>query len=61
MTKNNVYLPRNLTSNIQQKADKVVSKLEKENLISAIVAKSLRTYDSLAPRFYALPKIHKPT
>lgn len=56
-----IYIPlaRNPTSTIQQKANKIVSNLEKDNLISSKVVKPLRNYISVTSRFYGLSKIHK--
>lgn len=53
-------LTRNPISTLQQKANKIVSTIERDNLISDVTAKRLKNYNS-APRFYALSKIHKPT
>ncbi|XP_072380789.1 uncharacterized protein [Diabrotica undecimpunctata] len=37
-----------------------ISKLKRSNLITDVVAKSLKNYNGISPRFYCLPKIHKP-
>ncbi|XP_072403376.1 uncharacterized protein [Diabrotica undecimpunctata] len=54
-------LNNNPVCTLQQKANKLVSDLVKENQIDQSVGKSLKIYNAIAPRFYALPKIHKPT
>lgn len=46
---------------IQQKANKLVSELKRNNIITKEVASTLTIYNSVAPKFYGLPKIHKPT
>lgn len=56
-----IELNRNPVSTLQQKANKIVSKLKNSNLIDISVAKKLTIYNAIAPRFYALPKIHKPS
>lgn len=45
---------------LQQKANKIVSELKNKNMIEEITAKKLMIYNSVTPRFYSLPKIHKP-
>lgn len=52
-------IPRNPTSSIQQKSNKIVGDLKRKNYITPEQAKSLTIYNSLAPRFYGLPKVHK--
>ncbi|XP_072387376.1 uncharacterized protein [Diabrotica undecimpunctata] len=54
-------LNNNPVCTLQQKANKLVSDLVKDNQIDQSVGKSLKIYNAIAPRFYALPKIHKPT
>lgn len=54
-------LKGNPTSTLQQKANKLISKLKTTKKIDDSTAKSLTIYNSVAPRFYTLPKIHKPT
>lgn len=49
------------TCTTQQKANRLVAQLKKDNLIDHNTAKALTFYNAVAPRFYSLPKIHKPT
>ncbi|XP_050507145.1 uncharacterized protein LOC126884882 [Diabrotica virgifera virgifera] len=46
---------------LQQKANKLVSDLASSKSITTEAAKSLKIYNAVAPRFYTLPKVHKPT
>lgn len=54
-------LQRDPTSTIQQKANKIVSELKRDNKIDADIARTLTIYNSVASKFYGLPKVHKPT
>jgi len=49
------------TSSYQQKANKLVSKLKKQKELSEEMAKGLTIYNQTSPKFYGLPKVHKPT
>ncbi|XP_044757062.1 uncharacterized protein LOC123315438 [Coccinella septempunctata] len=52
-------LPRDPTQTLQTKCNKFVNKLEKLKHISKEKAKEMRTYNSVAPRMYGNPQIHK--
>lgn len=54
-------LPRDPTISIQNRANKLVSKLKSLNLIDDNSAKKLRICNQTSPKFYGLPKIHKET
>ncbi|XP_072377245.1 uncharacterized protein [Diabrotica undecimpunctata] len=60
-TKYYTTLRRSPVCTLQQKANCLVSKLNIKKFIDNKKAKELKIYNSIAPRFYALPKIHKPT
>lgn len=49
------------TSTFQQKSNKFVSMLKNKGELSEDQAKQLTIYNHTAPKFYGLPKIHKPT
>ncbi|XP_050509003.1 uncharacterized protein LOC126886191 [Diabrotica virgifera virgifera] len=53
-------LPRNPTITFTSKINKHISNLKRSNIITDVVAKALNNYNGIAPRFYCLPKIHKP-
>lgn len=53
-------IPRDPTNTIEQKINKTISSLKNNHFIDERVAKSLMSYDSVCPKFYGLPKIHKP-
>lgn len=53
-------LNRDPTSTFQQKANKIVSELKSKKYITDEVAKTLTIYNQNSPKFYGLPKIHKP-
>lgn len=53
-------LNRDPTSTYQQKANKIVSKLKTSKLITDDQARQLTIYNQTSPKFYGLPKIHKP-
>lgn len=53
-------IPRDPTSTIEQKINKHITELKNKNFITQQEARSLMTYDALCPKFYGLPKIHKP-
>lgn len=53
-------LKRDPTSTFQQKANTTVSYLKKKKALHPNVAKTLMIYNAVAPKFYGLPKIHKP-
>lgn len=59
----NYYSPlqRDPTSTIQQKSNVLITNLKKDNHLDDLIAKKHMVYNPMAPRFYALPKIHKPT
>ena len=52
-------LNRDPTSTIQQKANKLMSNLKKDGQVDELTAKNHMIYNSVAPKFYGLPKIHK--
>ncbi|KAJ8977218.1 hypothetical protein NQ317_002470 [Molorchus minor] len=54
-------LQRDPTSTLQQKANKLVHKLEEKEMITEREAKNLKIYNAVTAKFYGLPKIHKPT
>ena len=56
-----VRFERDPCSTIQQKANRIISNLKSKQYIQPEDAKRLTIYNSVTPRFYALPKIHKPT
>lgn len=43
-----------------QKANKIVSQLERLGHLTPFLAKTLRCYDGVYPKFYFLPKVQKP-
>ena len=49
------------TSSLQQKANKLVIKLKNKGQLTEEVSKTLTIYDQVSPKYYGLPKIHKPT
>ncbi|XP_044758812.1 uncharacterized protein LOC123316653 [Coccinella septempunctata] len=51
--------PRDPTPTIQRKSNKIVTTLENLNILSKEQAKSMRCYNSVSPRMYGNPKIHK--
>ncbi|XP_050518071.1 uncharacterized protein LOC126892549 [Diabrotica virgifera virgifera] len=53
-------LLRNPTSTYTNKINKYITDLKNKNIIDEKLAKSLHNYNGYAPRFYCLPKIHKP-
>lgn len=53
-------LQRDPTSSIQQRANKIISELREGSVLSNIQAKNLMIYNATSPKFYGLPKIHKP-
>ena len=55
-----VLLQKDPTSTYQQKANRIVSSLKSKNMISENQARELTIYDQSSPKFYGLPKIHKP-
>src|SRR3978361_2238484 len=48
------------TSTLQQKANRLVTSLKNGHFIDEQTAKSLMLYNATSPKFYGLPKIHKP-
>lgn len=58
---NDVYkkLPKDPTSNIQRRANNLIKTLKQEHHINDDLARKLSNYKSVAPRFFATPKIHK--
>lgn len=52
-------LNRDPTCTIQQKANKLISKLKNSQAIEASQARTYTIYNSISPKFYGLPKIHK--
>lgn len=53
-------ITRDPTQTIQSKSNKIVTELEKQGNIDNIQGKLLRRYNSVAPRIYGNPKLHKP-
>lgn len=51
---------RDPTTTFQQKANKLIAQLKKDNMVTPEEAKQLMIYNSKPARFYGLPKIHKP-
>lgn len=49
-------LPRDPTSTIQQKVNKMISEIKKTGQFSAEIHKKITNYCGIAPKFYALPK-----
>lgn len=56
---NYTKLTNDPSSNIQQKANRIVSELKKKKLINSELASKLMFYRGNASQFYGLPKIHK--
>lgn len=54
-------LRRDPTSTLQQKANRLISELSDNEMISEQEAKRLTFYNAVPAKFYGLPKIHKPT
>lgn len=54
-----IRLNKDPTASLQQQANKLITQLERKGSLDKTIAKSLKTYNSITPRFYALPKIHK--
>lgn len=52
-------LPRDPTQSIQTKCNGYIEKLENFEYITKDQAKAMKTYNSVAPRIYRNPKIHK--
>ncbi|XP_044760791.1 uncharacterized protein LOC123318241 [Coccinella septempunctata] len=52
-------LPRDPTQTIQTKCNKYIDRLEKLKYITKEQAKTMKTYNSVAPRIYGNPKVHK--
>lgn len=63
LTDSNTYteLRRDPTCTFQRKSNKKIAELKQDKFIDSNQAKSLTIYKSVAPKFYGLPKIHKPT
>ncbi|XP_072401571.1 uncharacterized protein [Diabrotica undecimpunctata] len=53
-------LLRNPTSTYTNKINRYITELKNKKIIDEKLAKSLHNYNGYAPRFYCLPKIHKP-
>ncbi|XP_044755068.1 uncharacterized protein LOC123314022 [Coccinella septempunctata] len=53
-------LPRDPTQTIQTQCNKFITRLVEKNYITEQQAKSMKTYNSVAPRIYGNPKVHKP-
>lgn len=56
-----IQLDNDPTSTYQQKANKLISTFKNSNIITEQLSKTLTIYNQAAPKFYGLPKIHKPT
>lgn len=52
-------LARDPTCTIQQKANKLISKIKSGGMIEDSLARKFTIYNSIPPKFYGLPKIHK--
>ena len=55
-----IRLNRNPTYTLELKANKIVKSLKEKGHITDVQARSMTSYNTIAPRFYSLPKIHKP-
>ncbi|XP_072380769.1 uncharacterized protein [Diabrotica undecimpunctata] len=53
-------LSRDPTPTFTTKINNFITKLKKDKLLDQNIAKLLHSYNGYAPRFYCLPKIHKP-
>lgn len=53
-------LQRDPTSTFQQRANSLITEMKKHNYIDDQTAKGLMIYNPVAPKYYGLPKIHKP-
>jgi len=53
-------LDKDPTKRMEKKLNEKLANLKRENKISDSLYKGLRSSDGLPPRFYGLPKIHKP-
>lgn len=49
------------TLSIQRKCNSLIKTLSDSNQIDDLTRKKLTSYNGVSPKFYALPKIHKPT
>lgn len=54
-------LPKDPTLSIQRQCNELVKKLHGTGQIDEATKKNLTTYKGISPKFYTLPKIHKPT
>lgn len=52
-------LPRDPTQTTQNKCNKYIGRLQQQGYITEEQAKQMKTYNSVAPRIYGNPKIHK--
>ncbi|XP_044754436.1 uncharacterized protein LOC123313562 [Coccinella septempunctata] len=52
-------LPRDPTTTIQNACNKFIQKLSDKNYITKEQAKEMKTYNSVSPRIYGNPKVHK--
>lgn len=52
-------IPRDPTTTIQTKANRIITTFENRNIPSKEQAKSMRSYSSISPRMYGNPKVHK--
>ncbi|XP_044749738.1 uncharacterized protein LOC123310338 [Coccinella septempunctata] len=52
-------IPKDPTATIQKKTNTIITTLEKRNIISKEQGRSMRTYNSISPRMYGNPKVHK--
>lgn len=52
-------ISRDPTTTIQNKTNKIISTLVNQNILSKEAARSMKSYNSVSPRMYGNPKIHK--
>ncbi|XP_044744509.1 uncharacterized protein LOC123306525 [Coccinella septempunctata] len=52
-------ISRDPTTTIQNKTNKIISTLVDQNILSKEAAKSMKSYNSVSPRMYGNPKVHK--
>lgn len=58
-TDNFKKVARDPTTTIQNKANKIITTLTNQNIVSKENAKLMKSYNSVSPRMYGNPKVHK--
>lgn len=53
-------ITRDPTNSLETSCNKLIKNLKDKGFISDVVAKSLYKYNGLCPKYYGLPKVHKP-